>query len=120
MDFSINFSLNESFQEVIHYRYRDEFSYENLSDGEMLRLDLAILFAWRSVAKIKNSIDSNLLIMDEILDSSLDVDGVEDFFKLISSFTGNNLFIISHKDIVVDRFQNVLHFKKVKDFSEVE
>lgn len=120
MDFSINFSLDESFQELIHYRYRDVFSYENLSDGERLRLDLAILFAWRSVAKTKNSIDSNLLIMDEILDSSLDVDGVEDFFKLIKSLTGNNIFIISHKDIVVDRFQNVLHFKKTKDFSEVE
>lgn len=119
MDFSINFSLDESFQEIINYRYRDVFSYENLSDGERLRLDLAILFAWRAVAKIKNSIDSNLLIMDEILDSSLDIDGVEDFFKLIKSLTGNNIFIISHKDIVVDRFQNVLHFKKSKDFSEV-
>lgn len=120
MDFFVNFSLDEQFEETIYHRYRDEFSYENFSDGEKLRLDLAILFAWRSVAKIKNSIDANILIMDEILDSSLDLDGVEDFFKLIGSLSGNNIFIISHKDIVTDRFQHVIKFNKVKDFSEIE
>lgn len=120
MDFFVNFTLNESFEETIYHRFRDEFSYENFSDGEKLRLDLAILFAWRSVAKVKNSIDSNLLILDEILDSSLDMDGVEDFFKLISSLTGNNLFIISHRDAVVDRFNKVIKFTKIKDFSEME
>lgn len=123
MDFFVNFNLNEQFEETIYSRFRDEFSYENFSDGEKLRLDLAILFAWRSISKLKNSIDTNLLIMDEILDSSLDSNGIDDFFKLIDSLQSNdtNMFIISHKtDIMTDKFSNVLKFVKRNNFSELE
>ncbi len=119
MEFHVNFTLNEEFEESIMSRHRDEFSYESFSDGERLRIDLALLFAWRAVAKLKNSIDTNLLIMDEILDASYDVSGVDDFFKLIRSMVDINIFIISPKgELLLDKFQHSIKFEKKNSFSE--
>lgn len=119
MEFHVNFTLNEEFEESIMARHRDEFSYESFSDGEKLRIDLALLFAWRSVAKIKNSIDTNLLIMDEILDASYDISGIDDFFKLIRSMKDINIFIISPKgELILDKFEHIIKFEKKNSFSE--
>lgn len=120
MDFSANFTLNETFEESIMARHRDKFAYESFSDGQKLRIDLALLFAWRAVAKVKNSVDTNILIMDEIIDSSLDNAGIDDFFKLISSFKETNIFIISPKgDVLVDKFENTIKFALVNSFTEI-
>lgn len=120
LDFFVDFQLNEEFQEIIKSRHRDEFSYESFSEGEKLRLNLAILFTWRSIAKMRNSIDTNLLIFDEILDASLDIDGVEYFIKLLNEITDTtNVLIISHKDQISDKFDRILQVEKVKNFSTV-
>lgn len=121
LDFFVEFQLNELFEETIKSRFRDEFSYESFSQGEKLRLDLAILFTWRAIAKMRNSIDTNLLVFDEILDGSMDVDGVDDLIKLLYSLTNNeNVMIISHKDVFIDKFTNILRFRKEKNFSTVD
>lgn len=121
MDFFVNFNINEEFEETIKSRYRDLFSYENFSEGEKLRIDLALLFTWRAIAKIKNSMHTNLLILDEVLDGSLDNAGTEEFMKLLDTFgKESNIFIISHKgDILQDKFNEVLRFEKIKNFSEI-
>jgi len=121
MDFFVDFNIDEEFKETIKSRHRDSFSYENFSEGEKLRIDLALLFTWRAVAKIKNSMSTNLLILDEIFDGSLDDTGTEEFMRLLNTF-GNeaNIFLISHKgDILQDKFSNVLRFEKVGSFSEI-
>lgn len=121
MDFFVNFEVNEEFKESIKSRHRDNFSYGNFSEGEKLRIDLALLFAWRAVAKIKNSMNTNLLILDEVFDSSMDNTGTEEFMKLIQSFTDMNIFIISHKsDILVDKFEHTLRFIKKNNFSQID
>lgn len=121
MDFFVNFELNESFEEKIKSRYRDEFSYESFSEGEKLRIDLALLFTWRAIAKLRNSASTNLLIMDEIFDSSLDNSGTEEFLKILQSFTQDtNVFVISHKgDALYDKFHSVIKFEKKKNFSRI-
>jgi DNA repair exonuclease SbcCD ATPase subunit len=120
MDFYVNFTLNENFEETILSRHRDSFAYENFSEGEKLRIDLALLFAWRSIAKAKNSIDTNLLIMDEIIDGAFDQQGVEDFFKLIATFVDTNIFVISPKgDVLLDKFHSNIRFVKKQNFSEI-
>ena len=121
MDFFVNFELNESFEEKIKSRFRDEFSYESFSEGEKLRIDLALLFTWRAVAKLRNSASTNLLIMDEIFDSSLDNAGTEEFLKIINTLTADtNVFIISHKsDALYDKFHSVIKFEKQKNFSRI-
>lgn len=121
MNFFINFEIDEEFKETIKSRHRDDFSYENFSEGEKLRIDLALLFTWRSVAKIKNSMSTNLLILDEVFDSSLDSAGTEDFMKLIQSLGQDlSLFVISHKgDVLIDKFSTVLKFEKHKNFSRL-
>lgn len=121
MDFFVNFSLNESFEESIKSRHRDEFSYENFSEGEKQKIDLALLFTWRTVAKLKNSINTNLLLLDEVFDSSLDSNATEELLKILNSFTdGLNIWVISHKDdILFDKFSNVIKFEKVNNFSRV-
>jgi len=121
MDFFVNFELNESFEEKIKSRYRDEFSYESFSEGEKLRIDLALLFTWRAIAKLRNSASTNLLIMDEIFDSSLDNSGTEEFLKILQSFTQDtNVFVISHKgDSLYDKFHSVIKFEKKKNFSKI-
>ena len=121
MDFSVNFELDENFNETIKSRFRDEFSYASFSEGEKMRINLAILFTWRAIAKLRNSTSTNLLIMDEVLDGSLDSNGTDEFLKIIGNLTlDTNTFIISHKvDQLVDKFSNVIKFVKVKNFSQV-
>jgi chromosome segregation ATPase len=121
MDFFVNFTIDEEFKETIKSRHRDDFSYENFSEGEKKRIDLALLFTWRSVAKLKNSVNTNLLIFDEVFDGSLDINGTEEFMKLINMFAENtNIFVITHKtDQMVDKFKHTIRFGKVKNFSQV-
>jgi len=121
MGFFVNFNIDENFEETIKSRYRDEFSYQNFSEGEKMRIDLAILFTWRTVAKMKNSVNTNLLILDEVFDSSLDVNGTDEFLKIMWNLTdGTNTFVISHKqDQLLDRFKKVYRFEKVKNFSRL-
>jgi DNA repair exonuclease SbcCD ATPase subunit len=121
MDFFVNFELNENFEESIKSRFRDEFSYESFSEGEKMRIDLALLFTWRAVAKLRNSTSTNLLIMDEVFDSSLDHTGTDEFLKIIYSLTSDtNVFIISHKgDQLYDKFHSVIKFEKHKNFSRI-
>lgn len=120
MDFFVNFNIDEEFKETIKSRHRDDFSYHNFSEGEKMRIDLALLFTWRAIAKMKNSMNTNLLILDEVFDSSLDHSGTEEFMELIHSLTDANIFVISHKgDILIDKFRNVIRFEKVKNFSRI-
>jgi len=121
MDFFVQFELDEEFNETIKSRFRDEFSYASFSEGEKMRINLAILFTWRAVAKLRNSISTNLLIMDEVFDSSLDSNGTEEFMKVLNNLTvETNTFIISHKtDQLYDKFTNVIKFEKHKNFSKV-
>ena len=121
MEFMCQFELDEEFKETIKSRYRDIFSYESFSEGEKMRINLAILFTWRAIAKLRNSINTNLLIMDEVFDSSLDNNGTDEFLKLIKDLTSDtNTFIISHKtDQLYDKFEKVLKFEKHKSFSRI-
>lgn len=121
MDFFVQFELDENFEETIKSRFRDEFSYASFSEGEKMRINLAILFTWRAVAKLRNSASTNLLIMDEVLDSSLDLNGTDEFLKLINSLTQDtNTFVISHKaDQLYDKFEKVIKFEKHKNFSRI-
>ena len=122
LDFFIQFELNEKFEETIKSRYRDEFSYNSFSEGEKMRVDLALLFTWRAIAKMRNSASTNLLIMDEVFDSSLDNNGTEEFMKILENLTSDvNVFVISHKaDGLYDKFHSVIKFKKEKNFSKME
>ena len=121
MDFFVNFNINENFEETIKSRHRDEFSYANFSEGEKMRIDLALLFTWRQIAKLKNSTNTNLLILDEVFDSSLDTVGTEEFLKLIHEMgTDTNVFVISHKgDQLFDKFRSIIKFEKKNNFSQV-
>ena len=120
MEFYVNFTLNENFEETIKSRYRDDFTYASFSEGEKMRIDLALLFTWRAVAKMKNSTNTNLLILDEIFDSSLDSTGTDEFLKILNTLDGENVFVISHKqDVLVDKFRSTIRFEKVKNFSHV-
>jgi len=121
MDFFVNFNINEQFEETIKSRHRDEFSYANFSEGEKMRIDLALLFTWRQIAKLKNSTNTNLLILDEVFDSSLDGVGTEEFLKLIHEMgTDTNVFVISHKgDQLFDKFRSIIKFEKVNNFSRI-
>ena len=119
-DFFANFNLDENFSEVIKSRHRDEFSYDSFSEGEKQRIDLAILFTWREVARMKNSVNTNLLILDEVFDSSLDAEGTENFMKVMNSLEGKglNTFVISHKtDLLADKFDKQIKFEKIGNFS---
>ena len=121
MEFFVQFELDEGFHEVIKSRYRDEFSYASFSEGEKMRIDLALLLTWRAIAKMKNSANTNLLILDEVFDASLDNDGCESFLKLLHDLGNNsNVFVISHKgDILQDKFSSVIKFEKHKNFSRI-
>jgi DNA repair exonuclease SbcCD ATPase subunit len=120
MEFSASFMLDESFTEVIKSRYRDEFSYESFSEGEKARIDIALLLTWRSIAKLKNSVDTNLLILDEIFDGSLDQSGNSDLGWILKTFDDKtNVFVISHRDNMADKFDRCLRFEKHKNFSYV-
>ena len=119
-DFFVNFNLDESFKETIKSRHRDEFTYASFSEGEKQKIDLALLFSWRAVSKLKNSTNTNLLILDEVFDSSLDANGTEYLMNILQMLEGTNVFVISHKgDILQDKFRSVIRFEKVKDFSRI-
>lgn len=123
MDFYVNFNLDENFEETIKSRFRDDFSYSSFSEGEKMRIDLALMFTWRAIAKLKNSANTNLLILDEVFDSSLDGAGTEDFLRIIRGGIDEdtNIFVISHKgDLLHDKFDKILKFEKVKNFSKVK
>lgn len=121
LEFFVQFELDEEFTETIKSRHRDIFSYASFSEGEKMRIDTALLFTWRAVAKLRNSTATNLLIMDEIFDSSLDNAGTDEFLKLISDLSGDsNIFVVSHKgDVLYDKFHSVIKFEKVKNFSKI-
>ena len=120
MEFYVNFSLDENFDETIKSRFRDNFNYASFSEGEKMRIDLALLFTWRAIAKMKNSTNTNLLILDEIFDSSLDSAGTDEFLKILNTLEGENVFVISHKqDVLVDKFKHTLKFDKNKNFSKM-
>jgi DNA repair exonuclease SbcCD ATPase subunit len=120
LDFFVNFNLDESFKETIKSRHRDEFTYNNFSEGEKQRIDMALMMTWRAVAKLKNSSNTNLLILDETFDSSLDASGTEYLMNILNMLEDVNIFVISHKgDILQDKFNNVIRFVKEKNFSKV-
>ena len=120
MDFYINFTLDEEFNETVQSPIHENFSYASFSEGEKMRIDLALLFTWREVARMKNSVNTNLLIMDEVFDSSLDGFGTEEFLKIIRFVVKDaNIFVISHKESLHDRFADVIRFDKMKGFSRM-
>jgi energy-coupling factor transporter ATP-binding protein EcfA2 len=122
LDFFVHFNLDESFQETIRSRHRDSFSYDSFSEGEKQRIDLALLFTWRQIAKMKNSVSTNLLILDETFDSSLDHDGVDNLIKILYTLDDDtNVFVISHKGEILDgKFKDKLEFYKDKNFSKMK
>jgi DNA repair exonuclease SbcCD ATPase subunit len=121
LDFYVSFHLDDTFKETIKSRHRDVFTYESFSEGEKQRIDLALLFTWRMIAKMKNSVATNLLILDETFDSSLDADGVENLTKILETLDDKtNVFVISHKGELLDgRFDTKIEFAKVKNFSKI-
>jgi DNA repair exonuclease SbcCD ATPase subunit len=120
MDFFVHFELDEAFNETIKSRHRDEFSYASFSEGEKAKIDLALLFAWRSIARMKNSANTNLLMLDEVFDGSLDVNGTDYVMTILNTIgEDNNIFIISHKDALFDKFRSVIRFEKQNNFSQM-
>tara|TARA_R110000782_G_scaffold33221_2_gene80367 strand:- start:322 stop:1608 length:1287 start_codon:yes stop_codon:yes gene_type:complete len=122
LDFFVSFNLDESFNEVIKSRHRDRFNYSSFSEGEKMKIDLALLFTWRQIAKMKNSASTNLLVMDEVMDSSLDQDGLDGFMKIVGTLDeGTNLFVISHRGDALDgKFRSKIEFEKIKNFSYIK
>jgi Fe-S cluster assembly ATPase SufC len=121
MDFFVSFELDEQFNETIKSRYRDDFTYPSFSEGEKQKIDLALLFTWRAVAKLRNSINTNLLIMDEVFDSSLDINAVDYLMNIIRDVSkDSNIIVISHKEHLNEKFNNVLKFVKHKNFSQIQ
>ena len=121
MDFYVNFTLNENFEEIIKSRYRDVFSYDSFSEGEKSRIDIALLLTWRSIAKLKNSVDTNLLIHDEIFDGSLDQTGTSDLGWILRNFDDNtNIFVISHKEQMDGKYERTITAVKEKNFSVIQ
>jgi len=120
LDFFVNFTLDEAFQETIKSRFRDDFTYNNFSQGEKQRIDMALMLTWRSVARLKNSTNTNLLVLDETFDSSLDTTGVDELIKILHELDEVNIFVISHKgDILQDKFESVIKFEKQRNFSRM-
>lgn len=120
MDFFVKFELNETFEERILSRHRDDFTYDSFSEGEKMRIDLALLFTWRSIARAKNSISTNILILDEVFDASLDGAGCDEFLKLIHTLENTNVFVISHKgDVLIDKFRSQIKFEKSGNYSRM-
>ena len=120
MDFFVDFTLDEEFNEVIRSRHRDDFSYASFSEGEKARIDISLMLTWRAVAKLKNSVNTNLLILDEVFDGSLDANGIEILMGLFNELHDTNIFVISHKgDMMIDKFRSLIKFEKVKSFSRI-
>ena len=120
MGAAFSFNLDEEFNEIIKSRYRDNFSYAAFSEGEKMRIDLALMFTWREIAKLKNSVNTNLLMMDEVGDSSLDADATEMLWDIISNHEDTNIFVISHKAHNADRFKRFIEFYKDGNFSKIK
>jgi DNA repair exonuclease SbcCD ATPase subunit len=120
LDFFCNFNLDENFNEIVKSRYRDEFSYDSFSEGEKQRIDLAILMSWRDVARMKNSVSTNLVVFDELFDASLDQSGVDLAMSLINGMGDTNVFVISHKEGIADKFSNTIRFTKKNNFTVVD
>ena len=121
MDFYCNFNIDENFNETIKSRFRDDFTYASFSEGEKCKINIALLFTWRQIARMKNSCNTNLLILDEIFDSSLDNSGTDELMKILNTFgEKNNIFIISHKgDLLFDKFRSIIKFEKQNNFSRI-
>ena len=120
LEFQVKFNLDEQFNETIQSRFRDVFGYANFSEGEKMRIDLALLFTWRQIAKMKNSTNTNLLILDEIFDSSLDANGTEEFLRILDTLSNENVFLVSHKtDLSIDKFEHMIMFRKEGNFTQV-
>ena len=120
MDFYINFNLDEEFKEKIESPIHENFSYSSFSEGEKMRIDLSLMFSWREIARMKNSVSTNLLIMDEVFDSSLDGFGTDEFMKIIRFVVKDaNIFVISHKYELHDKFEKCIEFKRTKGFSRI-
>jgi DNA repair exonuclease SbcCD ATPase subunit len=117
LDFFCNFNLDENFNEIVKSRYRDEFTYDSFSEGEKMRIDLALVFAWRDVARMKNSVNTNLVILDELLDSSLDQSGMELCIGLLYGLKDTNVFVISHRESIADKFISTIKFEKKNNFT---
>jgi hypothetical protein len=123
MDFFVQFELSESFEETIKSRHRDIFTYNSFSEGEKRKIDLSLLFAWRAVSQLKNSLNCNLLIFDEVLDGSLDDASTESFLTILKGFQKNiNIYVISHKpkDILQDKFEDHITYRKKNNFTKIE
>jgi Fe-S cluster assembly ATPase SufC len=122
LDFFVLFHLDDSFNETIKSRHRDEFTYASFSEGEKQRIDLSLLFSWRQISKMKNSANTNLLVLDETFDSSMDADGVDNLLKILNTLgKETNVFIISHKqDLLEGKFPNKIEFEKVNNFSQMK
>jgi Fe-S cluster assembly ATPase SufC len=122
LDFFVSFHLDENFNETIRSRHRDSFNYASFSEGEKQRIDLSLLFTWRQIAKMKNSAASNLLILDETFDSSLDIDGIDNLTRILDTLEdGSNVFIISHKgDVLENKFRSKIEFFKERNFSKIK
>jgi DNA repair exonuclease SbcCD ATPase subunit len=121
MDFFVQFELNEEFNETIKSRFRDDFSYASFSEGEKQKIDLALLFTWRAIAKLRNSVSTNLLIMDEVFDSSLDITATDYLMNIIRDVAkDSNIIVISHKEHMNEKFSNVIKFTKHKNFSAIQ
>ena len=122
LDFFVAFHLDENFSETIRSRHRDSFNYASFSEGEKQRIDLALLFTWRQIAKMKNSASTNLLVLDETFDSSLDMDGIDNLTKILDTLEdGSNVFIISHKgDVLENKFRSKIEFFKDRNFSKIK
>jgi DNA repair exonuclease SbcCD ATPase subunit len=121
MGFFVNFNIDENFEETIKSRYCDEFSYQNFSEGEKMKIDMSLMLTWRAIAKMKNSVNTNLLILDEVFDSSLDSNSTDGLMNILKSFDSDtNVFVISHKgDALMDKFPTILKFEKHKNFSRL-
>jgi DNA repair exonuclease SbcCD ATPase subunit len=122
LDFFVSFNLDESFNETIRSRHRDDFSYASFSEGEKSRINLAILFTWRQIAKMQNSCNTNLLILDEVFDSSLDPDGIDNLLKIMNTLDSDTtVFVISHKqDLLEGKFEQKIEFEKHKNFTRIK
>jgi DNA repair exonuclease SbcCD ATPase subunit len=117
LDFFCNFNIDENFNEIVKSRYRDEFTYDSFSEGEKLRIDISLLLSWRDVARSKNSINTNLMIFDELFDGSIDEAGITLVLDLFQNMKGSNIFVISHRENIVDKFDASIRFEKHNGFT---
>jgi DNA repair exonuclease SbcCD ATPase subunit len=119
LDLNVQFEIDEEFQETLRSRFREDFTYESFSEGEKMRISLAITFAWRTIAKMRNSSSTNLLILDEVADGGVDSDGIDDLVKIINTMEDTHVFVISHRESMMDKFHSTIKFEKIKNFSHI-